>query len=57
MDLPSMEHSGLLQRGKIDPAWPASLALHLAVIAILLAFCPTWCRSELRRRTVSMSRW
>lgn len=35
-----MEHSGLLQRGKIDPAWPASLALHLAVIAILLAFLP-----------------
>lgn len=35
-----MEHAGLLQRGKIDPAWPASLALHLAIIAILLAFLP-----------------
>jgi hypothetical protein len=40
MDLPSMEHAGLLQRGRIDPAWPASLALHLAIIAILLAFLP-----------------
>lgn len=35
-----MEHAGLLQRGKIDPAWPVSLALHLAIIAILLAFLP-----------------
>jgi hypothetical protein len=40
MDLPSMEHAGLLQRGRFDPAWPASLALHLAIIAILLAFLP-----------------
>lgn len=35
-----MEHAGLLQRGRFDPAWPASLALHLAIIAILLAFLP-----------------
>ncbi len=35
-----MEHAGLLQRGKFDPAWPASLALHLAIIVILLAFLP-----------------
>ncbi|MBE1506038.1 hypothetical protein H4W29_003219 [Rhizobium viscosum] len=35
-----MEHAGLLQRGKFDPALPASLFLHLAIIVILLAFLP-----------------
>lgn len=35
-----MEHAGLLQRGRFDPALPASLALHLVIGAILLAFLP-----------------
>lgn len=35
-----MEHAGLLQRGKFDPALPVSLLLHLAIIVILLAFLP-----------------
>ncbi len=35
-----MEHVGLLQRGKFDPALPASLVLHLGIIVILLAFLP-----------------
>ncbi len=35
-----MEHAGLLQRGKFDPAWPASLVFHLVVGVFLLAFLP-----------------
>ncbi|WP_223216576.1 DUF930 domain-containing protein [Rhizobium mesosinicum] len=35
-----MEHAGLLQRGKFDPALPASLVLHLVIGLLLLAFLP-----------------
>ena len=35
-----MEHAGLMQRGKFDPALPVSLVLHLGIIVILLAFLP-----------------
>jgi Domain of Unknown Function (DUF930) len=35
-----MEHAGLLQRGKFDPALPVSLVLHLGILVILLAFLP-----------------
>lgn len=35
-----MEHAGQLQRGRIDPAWPVSLVLHLVIGLLLLAFLP-----------------
>ncbi|MBB3590145.1 hypothetical protein FHX08_000489 [Rhizobium sp. BK529] len=35
-----MEHAGLLQRGKFDPALPVSLFLHLSIGVLLLAFLP-----------------
>jgi len=35
-----MEHAGLLQRGKFDPALPVSLLLHLVIGLLLLAFLP-----------------
>ena len=35
-----MEHAGLLQRGKFDPALPVSLVLHLVIGLLLLAVLP-----------------
>ncbi|WP_416066742.1 DUF930 domain-containing protein [Rhizobium sp. ZK1] len=35
-----MEHAGLLQRGKFDPALSVSLVLHLVIGLLLLAFLP-----------------
>jgi len=35
-----MEHAGLLQRGKFDPALPVSLVLHVVIGLLLLAFLP-----------------
>lgn len=35
-----MEDAGLLQRGKFDPALPASLVLHVVIGLLLLAFLP-----------------
>ncbi|QWW70293.1 DUF930 domain-containing protein [Rhizobium sp. WYJ-E13] len=35
-----MEHAGLLQRVKFDPALPVSLVLHLGIGLLLLAFLP-----------------
>jgi len=35
-----MEHAGQLQRGRLDPAWPVSLVLHLVIGLLLLAFLP-----------------